>query len=187
MNNELREQISRNMNLKDTDELLEIWKTNDRVAWSDIALDVVREILSTRVGELPPQNEPILSYEEAQGEEDEDESLGLEKWEAKLIDNENQPVYYDTLEVIDLRRRLDQIARLVIGVNIIYGIAMFPITENIVYGFLPADSDRLARIVISSIGIGLGVIMNMIMMYFPLKALSQVLRVLMEMEFNSRK
>jgi hypothetical protein len=50
------------MNLKETDELVEIWETNDRVAWTELAFDVVQEILRNRLGELPPQNEPINEY-----------------------------------------------------------------------------------------------------------------------------
>lgn len=57
-NNSLRQQIYDNMNLKATDELAAIWRTNNRFKWSDITFDVIREILKDRLGALPPQGKP---------------------------------------------------------------------------------------------------------------------------------
>ena len=57
--NNLRKQIYNNMNFKATDELVEIWKTNNRLEWSDISFDIIKEIIEHRLGELPPQEEPI--------------------------------------------------------------------------------------------------------------------------------
>ena len=48
MNHELRDQIYNNMNLRETDELLEIWQTNDRVEWSETTFEVIKEILKSR-------------------------------------------------------------------------------------------------------------------------------------------
>ena len=72
MSEELRSQIYSNMNLKETDELLEIWQTNDRDEWSDLAFDVVRQILLSRISELPEQDEPVLE-EESEDKADDDE------------------------------------------------------------------------------------------------------------------
>jgi hypothetical protein len=55
MDNNLRKQIYSNMNLRETDDLVEIWQRNDRKEWSDLAFDVIREILVNRLGELPIQ------------------------------------------------------------------------------------------------------------------------------------
>ena len=192
MSDDLHRQIYGNMNFKDTEELLEIWKKNNREVWTATAFDVVREILEERIGELPPQGEPIFTYPEEKesemdGDDEEDDALDLEEWEEKLIDSNDQPTFYDTLEVIDLRRRLDQVAKLAIIVNIVYGIFLFSTTQSIVSGSFPSDGDALIRIAISFVGLALGVGLNIIMMYFPLKALAYILRVLMEMEFNSRK
>jgi hypothetical protein len=60
MNKSLRHHIFSNLHLKETDELVDIWITNDRAEWSDIAFDVVEEILEQRLAELPVQNAPIL-------------------------------------------------------------------------------------------------------------------------------
>ncbi|MBK9210916.1 MAG: hypothetical protein IPL71_22595 [Anaerolineales bacterium] len=90
MSEELREQIRNNLNLKDIYELLEIWKTNDRVEWSDTAFEVLREILRERIREIPQQDKPILVHEELVQDND-----GFEDWEIKLRDNNNQPELYD--------------------------------------------------------------------------------------------
>ncbi len=64
MSNNLRKQIYNSLNLKQTDELLEIWQKNDRVEWTDTTFEVLQEILQERLGELPPQNEPVFEYTE---------------------------------------------------------------------------------------------------------------------------
>ena len=62
MSNGLRKQIRENFDLKETDEIVEIWTTNDRVEWSETAFDIMKEILEQRLGEIPPQNEPVLEH-----------------------------------------------------------------------------------------------------------------------------
>ena|SRR6266498_2124209 len=51
----LRDQIYDNMRLKETDELVEIWKRGDPAEWSDTTFEVIKEILLERLGEIPPQ------------------------------------------------------------------------------------------------------------------------------------
>lgn len=68
MSDDFRKQIYNNLNLKETDELIEIWKKNDRVEWSELAFDVLRGILQQRLGELPSQDEPVFEHGGAQGE-----------------------------------------------------------------------------------------------------------------------
>jgi hypothetical protein len=63
MGKSLRDQIFSNINLKETDELVDIWITNDRTEWSDTAFDVVEEILEQRLDELPVQNVPIFGHQ----------------------------------------------------------------------------------------------------------------------------
>jgi len=69
MSEELRDQIYSSMNMKDTDELIEIWETNNRYEWTDTAFDVVHQILLNRIDELPEQNDPVF---EEKGEDDKD-------------------------------------------------------------------------------------------------------------------
>ena len=54
-----RKQIYENFNQKSTNELIEIWQTNNRVDLNDMTFDVIREILLERLAKIPPQNEPI--------------------------------------------------------------------------------------------------------------------------------
>src|SRR4030067_158190 len=112
MSKELREQIRNNLILKDTYELLEIWRVNNHVVWSDLTFEVLREILRDRIREIPPQDEPILEDEEIV-----QDTYDLEEWETKLLNNEIQPEIYDTLEVLQLR---DNINKLIIGVVVVY-------------------------------------------------------------------
>ncbi len=48
---------------RDTDELLEIWQQNDRDEWSEDAFTAIHEILLERLGEEPPQQEPLPAAE----------------------------------------------------------------------------------------------------------------------------
>jgi hypothetical protein len=47
--------IYNDMSLKSTDELLEIWKTNDHSVWSDAGFKAIQKILLERLGSVPPQ------------------------------------------------------------------------------------------------------------------------------------
>jgi len=58
MGDDLRQQIYKNFSLKGTDELIEIWKTNNRADWTALTFDVIRQILHERLVDLPPQGEP---------------------------------------------------------------------------------------------------------------------------------
>lgn len=73
MSDDLRDQIYNNMKMKDTDELLDIWQTNNRFEWTDMAFDVIRQILQKRIGELPEQNEPVYEEETEDDTDDDDE------------------------------------------------------------------------------------------------------------------
>jgi hypothetical protein len=42
------QKVYERMNLRATEELLDIWAKNDRVEWSDLTFDVIREILQER-------------------------------------------------------------------------------------------------------------------------------------------
>lgn len=180
MGSGLRNQIFVNLNSKDTEELLDIWKTNDRVEWSDLAFDVLKEILSQRMDSLPNQNEPILEYDEAEETDD------LEDWEAKILDDENQPELYDTLEVIDTIDNINKVAKAAIVIYAIVNIANSYFFQVLLRGeisylgeFMPVALNLFTTIVATAIQIAV--------VYFPLKALSYILRILMEIEFNSRK
>ena len=183
MNDSLRNQTYRNLNNRETDELLDIWQKNDRVEWTDTAFDVMKDILMERLGEVPAQGEPI--YEYAGGEDD--ESYGFCEFELKIIDDENPPEFYDPFDVLRISKYLDTVAIVAVIVSLLSFIPAFwqfkdtfdSLFQNILFlDFLPF---------VLSFGLTVfETVLQIIILYFPLRALSHVLRVLMQMEFNSR-
>lgn len=61
MSDNLRKAIYLNFSQRDTDDLLEIWRTSDRYEWSEMTFDVIREILQERHIEPPPQSKPVYA------------------------------------------------------------------------------------------------------------------------------
>jgi hypothetical protein len=187
MNSDIREQIYNNMNLKETDELLNIWETNDRVEWSDEAFAVVEEILKARIGNMPTQNEPVLEYNDEEMADDD-----LEDWEIKLLDDDNQPEFYNTLEVLFLKGNINIVIKAAIVVNVLLGVLNYP---NIKSTLLSRLSTVLGTAIAGAVPVFvLSIFVTMAaygiriaVVYFPLKALGHILRILMQMEFNSRK
>lgn len=90
MNDDLRDQIYSNMLLKETDELIEIWQKHDTGEWTEMAFEVVREILQNRLGELPLQDEF----------DNEDDENGLEDNAAPAADT-----IIETVENADIAKK----------------------------------------------------------------------------------
>lgn len=181
-NEELRKQIHGNLSLKETDELLNIWRINNRAFWSDDAFEIIKDILAKRGLEIPEQNEPVYEIEETS------EDDGLDAWEAKALDDENQPEFYDTLEVLTLKDNINKTAKAVIIVNILGGLTTFRWASSIVGSYFPKHEELMPLIyLIAFIVSTLSVAVAIAVVYFPLKALAHILRILMEMEFRSRK
>src|ERR1044071_1149614 len=100
MSNNLHRQIYQEMNLRETGELLEIWQNNDRFEWSDIAFDIINEILKERGVEIPAQREPVYDHPDEATEEE----YEFSEEELKIIDDENPPDYYDPFEVLKVSK-----------------------------------------------------------------------------------
>jgi len=179
MKAELRGQIYSNLNSKDTEELVEIWKTNDRVEWSGLAFDVLEEILKERLSSLPEQDEHIL-------EKQDDEEL--EEWQAKILDSDTQPELYDTLEVIDTLDSINKVAKAAIVIYAFVGLVSSYGFEALVWGAVSLNNmEELMPILWNLFQTFLSVAIQIAVTYFSLKALMHILRILMEMELNSRK
>ena len=73
MSEEIEKQIRQHMQEQDTDTLVEIWNKQDRSEWSEKALDVVRELLLERLGQLPIQTEISDMPQESTATESEEE------------------------------------------------------------------------------------------------------------------
>ncbi len=180
MSNELRNQIRGNLSHKDTNELLEIWKANDRAEWSDTTFEILEEILRERVNEIPPQNEPVFEHEESlKGDR-------LEEWEAKLLDDKNQPELYNTLEVLRLRDNINKVAFAAIVVYISLGLLNISFVRVLFQGIVLSPSE-IAKTLPEILSVIISVSFRIAITYTPLKALAHILRILMEMEFRSRK
>ncbi len=188
-NEELRRQIYSNLNLKETDELVYIWQANNRYEWSYEAFEIIRVILQERGVQIPKQDEPIYERSEpdesSPGEAFEDD--GLDEWEAKALEDEDQPEFYDTLEVITLKDKINRTIKAVIVVYALQNLLMFNWYRSLVESYF-RDSAYIPLIyLISAILVVLGAALSIAIVYFPLKALTHILRILMEMEFRSRK
>lgn len=64
MNKMLIEQITENLRKKETEELVEIWKENDRNQYSDEAFEAIRQILAERGQTIPPQKQFIIPQQQ---------------------------------------------------------------------------------------------------------------------------
>ena len=106
MSNDFHRQIYENLNLKETDELVSIWQKNDHVEWSDDAFNSIREILQIRLGELPPQNEPVLEYTDDHKDKEREYESDFEI----QIDDGNLPEFYNPHDVLRLEKWLHQAA-----------------------------------------------------------------------------
>jgi len=182
MSNELRQQMHNELSLRETEDLLEIWRTNDHEEWSDTAFEVVKEILSERLGEVPPQELPSDEQEDEESLEDD----GLDEWEAKLLDDENQPELYNTREFLRIKDNIDKVAFAAVIVYILLGLLNFSFIRMLFQGIVLSPSE-IAKTVPDMLFTIISVSFRIAITYTPLKALSQVLRILMEVEFRSRK
>lgn len=185
MNDDLRQQILGNLNLKETDELVEIWQTNDRVDWSGEAFDAIRQILTNRGVNIPEQDKPVYEHVE---EEDVLKIYGYTEEELKIVEAEDQPVFYDPLDVLHIKKRIELAATGSVFLIVTSTVLRFPESQNMMKGLLqaypPLAPLSFPLTVISAM---IAVLMVVIATYFPLKALASILRILMEMEFTSRK
>jgi hypothetical protein len=183
MSNDFRKQVYNNLNLKETDELVEIWQKNDRVEWSDDTFNIIQEILRERLGKLPSQNEPILEYTDANKDKVNKDESDFEF----LIDNDNPPEFYNPHEVLRLENWINWAAIASVVASIISSLLELQRMHFTVWGFFRNDVEKssiawLITIVIFVFAVGL----QCIVIYFPIKALGAILKILMEMEFNSR-
>ena len=183
MSNNIRREIFNNLNLKDTEELLEIWQTNDRVDWADEAFDVMREILQARLGEVPPQNEPVLEHvKKAKFDEINEEAL------QEIDKDQDPPVFYRPRQVLWLDTWLNLAAVAAVVVAVANSLLHIGSTQNMISYFIFDESGvwNFLSWMITIVFYILAILFQSIIVYFPLKAFGTILKILMAMEFNSR-
>lgn len=184
MSSDFRKQVYNNLNLKDTDELVEIWKRNDHVEWTETTFSVIQEILQERLDELPPQGEPIIEYVD-DDDNDVDESEDKTDFDF-IIDGADLPEFYNPYEVLRLETWLHHAAIVAIIASIIYNLLGLQQMQRTVLGFFNNNEMNFVAWLIAIVIYVFAAGLQCILIYFPLKALGSILRILMEMEFNSR-
>ena len=183
MSNDLHYQIYQEMNLVETNELLEIWQNNDRFEWSDIAFDVINEILKERGVEIPNQNEPIYDHNDEEAEED----YEFSEEELKIIDDKNPPAFYDPFEVLKVSKWLDLAVKAMIALIVIQSLLNVSTYWRIAQSYFINNPYSFWVYLITALIVAANIALDVLLTYVPLKALSRILRILMEMEFRSRK
>lgn len=184
MSNSLRQQIHNRMNLKETEELLEIWQSNHRFEWSDEALDAVKEILIERGVEIPVQDEPV--YERIEEEIDR-ENYGFTEEELKIIDDDNPPAFYDPFDVLQLVKWIERATKAVVIVVVLYNLVRFPSFMGMFGSFSIESPNPFVVYVGAFIAVALNALIGIAITNLILKTLAHLLKILMEMEFRSRK
>ena len=170
---ELRAQIYNNLSLRETEDLVKIWQANDRTEMSDLAFEVIEEILRERLEEIPAQGEPVteeIKREKEKAEREEQESRALT----------GQPAFYDPDTVLNMAGIADKMANAAI---VIWGIIIIdqwlqPIISG--YGF--SQAGVIESLLIYTLSYALSGAVN----YFLLRGISYGLKILMEFEFNTR-
>ncbi len=178
---DLSKQIYNQLNLKETEELLEIWQTNNRYEWTDVAFAHIETILKERKQTLPVQKP--ATFEKIEDIDNEN----LKDWEIKLVEAENQPDFYDTVEVLGLIKWLDWAEKATWVIVLIFNVLNIRTFFNSINVFFPDARYFPLVLLITFVGVFINYILGVLLTVIILKTLSQVLRILMEMEFNSRK
>ncbi len=94
MSADLRAEIRLNFSQRETEELLEIWRANNRYEWSAMTFDVIREILQERHIEPSPQREAFYKkYNEGCCQ-------GMENWVSKWMPFVLRSVLFTLLVVL---------------------------------------------------------------------------------------
>ena len=180
MNNEFRQQIYNELNLRETDDLLDIWQENDRVEWSDDAFEVISEILRSRAVEIPQQDQAIYEHDEVKDYDLSDEEL-------KIINDENPPDFYDPFEVLRLSKWTGLAIKVMIGLIIVQNLLNSSTSFRVAQSYFVGSKYVLGAYPITLLIVAANIAIGILLIYMPLKFLSQILRILMEMEFRSRK
>ncbi len=183
MSDSLRTSLYSRFNQRDTDELLSIWQENNRGDWSDLAFDVLREILQERLGEVPPQSEP--TFERAAPDDAGD--VSQERIDQLLADEE-APVFYNPREVLGLAKWLKRVAIGMVGVTIMASLVYLPSAYESLRSFSPMDSFPKTLVWgLTLLLVGGPTALQCALYYWGFRWLAFVLKMLMEMEFTSRE
>jgi hypothetical protein len=188
MNEEARKSIYDNLDLRETEDLLKIWQTNDRVEWEATTFEIVHQILQERQVDLPPQNEPVYKHQKIVSTNPTDTNPEG----SKFFDPANAPEFYKPREVFGLAKYLKQAALVIIVVTIFRNLLDFQNYQNLFLSYfannpnLNSELIHVASYFLAILLILVDLAVTAIIYYFPLRALGEILKILTEMEFRSR-
>lgn len=179
---DLKKYIYNNLNLKDTDDLVDIWITNNRLEWSDLAFGVLSDLLIERIGKLPPQDAPITVFKE----HDRDNLIANYDEEGPPVERA-KPSYYSSEQVIRFCIWLDRTAIIAVVVFVLLNYQQYGFWHELLMSFVANDPQwSITMRILAFIPFGLSVLIQAIFIYFPLRGLSNILKILMEMEHRYR-
>ena len=175
----MRGQILRHFREYQTEELANIWTTNDRTELSELAFEVIGEILSERLGELPPQNEPVYAYPEPASKE--------ERLIELTEDLGEEPAFYEPIEALGLIDWLNWGAKAALVVSIVTGQPYAITIQRTILMFFNSNPERDVVAWLITIPIlALTLTLVGLVYYSGLRSLASILSILMEMEYNNR-
>lgn len=179
----LYNQIYQNLKLKETDELLGIWQKNNHYEWTDEAFEAIHEILQERQVEIPPQDDPIYERPPKEPYDELDEDSPLRKY----ITTENAPLFYEPLKVLRLEKWLHWAAIICIIISTLENLWNLRQLQLTIASYFTTNFGwyLLSWLVAFFITVTKIIFLTAII-YFPMKALGEILKILMEMEFRSR-
>jgi len=116
------------------------------------------------------------------------ENYGFSELELQIIDDESPPAFYDPFEVLETSKNLDRAAKAAVVIALLSFIPralQFSESLNFLFSSMPFMTyfPVVTSFILAILVVGLQIIFT----YYPLKALAQILKTLLEMEFNSRK
>ncbi|HCS39898.1 MAG TPA: hypothetical protein DIW44_09990 [Anaerolineaceae bacterium] len=179
MNESEWDTIYNNLSLKDTEELIGYWQKQEKQEWTAIAFDVMEKILIERLGVLPGKNE--IEKELSTNYEPKRKTNAFDELKTLILDNE--PVFYDpnkiTLLVKWIFRCMNLLIILYCSQFIIDNIPLFRVIFFEDYGISSLIIDLFFSIIV--------LLITTVVIFIQYKVMGYVLKILREMEFNSRK
>ena len=121
------------------------------------------------------------------GREADEDTHGFTELELKIIDDETPPDFYDPFEVIQLVKWIDRATKVVVIIVILFNLTRFLSFLNMFGAYSYEGQNSFLIYFVAFIAMAINALIGIAITNFILKTLSQTLRILMEMEFNSRK
>jgi hypothetical protein len=118
--------------------------------------------------------------------ESNEDTYGFTELELKIIDDEIPPDFYP-FEVIQLVKWIDRATKAVVIIVILFNLTRFPTWLSMLGAYSYEGQNSFLIYFVAFIAMTINALIGIAMANFILKTLSQILRILMEMEFNSRR